>query len=332
MGQGPPPLDTMIPMDTTTEHSVPLDAAALRARRVEKERSLGVDEGDEFAFHHLGWTLLFTLGACAMRCTGLWKRGRANACAVTLERQTIVYPDLPPALEGLEILHLSDFHFSSRDTRHQKAVLAALEGVKADLCLMTGDYRFGHYGSTEHVFPVMEKLLAGLNIRSGIFGVLGNHDSLAVIPGLEALGIRVLMNEGALVQPGETPVWIAGTDDPHKYRADSLALALDGAPENSFRIALVHAPESIPEAASLGVKLYLSGHTHGGQICLPWWGPIRLNARCAREYTVGRWRYGAMEGYTSPGLGNTDLAVRFGAPPLAVLFRLTASKQEEPTP
>jgi len=310
------------------DEAVAIGRAALWKKRIAKERTLGVDEGDEFAFHHAGWTVLFTAAACGLRSTGLWKRGRRNACDIQLDRETLRFPGLHADLVGLRILHLSDFHFNSRDRRHQDAVLAALDGIEADLCLMTGDFRFGHYGPSGHVYPIMQRLLAGLVLRHPPFAVLGNHDTAAMIPGLEALGLRVLMNEGALLYHGTAPVWIAGTDDPHKYRAASVELALDRAPAEAFKIALVHAPECIPEAAAGGVSLYLSGHTHAGQICLPWWGPVRLNARCERVYTIGRWRYGTMEGHTSAGLGNTDLAVRFNAPPRATLFTLAAGEAE----
>lgn len=317
---------------TTNDNTLQDERERLWQKRLAKESALGVDAGDEFAFHHLGWRILFTSLACFLRTVGLWKRGRANACAIAVEEETLCYRDLPEALEGCRILHLSDFHFSSRDTRHQRAVLDALQGLQADVCLMTGDFRFGHYGPTEHVFPILRELLESIDISLGHFAVLGNHDSAAVVPGLEDLGITVLNNRGVAVSRGGASIWIGGTDDPHKYRAASVECAMEGAPEDAFRIALVHAPECIPEAAAHGAKLYLTGHTHSGQICLPLWGPVRLNARCERRYTRGRWRFGDMEGNTSSGLGNTDLALRFGAPPRAHLFTLMRAEALKGTP
>jgi predicted MPP superfamily phosphohydrolase len=88
-------------------------------------------------------------------------------------------------------------------------------------------------------------------------------------------------------------------DDAHYYGCDDLAQAVQAVPSNAFRLLLAHTPEMFDEAAKAGIDLYLTGHTHGGQICLPWIGPLVMNAACPREYTRGHWRHGGMQGYTS---------------------------------
>jgi predicted MPP superfamily phosphohydrolase len=70
------------------------------------------------------------------------------------------------------------------------------------------------------------------------------------------------------------------------------------------------------------MDLYLCGHTHGGQICLPWIGPPFLNARCRREYGSGEWRHNAMQGYTNRGIGTSTLPVRYNCPPEAAVITL----------
>src|SRR4029079_2861599 len=94
-----------------------------------------------------------------------------------------------------------------------------------------------------------------------------------------------------------------------------LDAALSGVPEDACKVLLVHSPEVIARAAERGVDLYLCGHTHGGQVCLPGLGPVVLNANCARRYARGTWRYGSMQGYTSSGLGTSCVPVRFFCPP-----------------
>jgi predicted MPP superfamily phosphohydrolase len=88
-------------------------------------------------------------------------------------------------------------------------------------------------------------------------------------------------------------------DDAHYYGCDDLAQAVQAVPSNAFRLLLAHTPEMFAEAAKAGIDLYLTGHTHGGQICLPWIGSLVMNAACPREYTRGHWRHGGMQGYTS---------------------------------
>jgi hypothetical protein len=95
----------------------------------------------------------------------------------------------------------------------------------------------------------------------------------------------------------------------------------------------VHTPELVDEAAAAGVDLYLCGHTHGGQICLPWIGPIIVNANCPRRYARGLWRHRHMQGYTSPGVGTSGVPVRFFCPPEIGVIELRCSRHRNcPSP
>lgn len=257
-----------------------------------------------------------------MTCIGLYGRGRRNAQYPRLVKETFSFPSLPPALDGLSILHLSDFHFSQFDTVYSDAVIDLVRGVSVDLCLITGDYKYGHYGPANHVYPLMTRMLEGITAACGVFGILGNHDLGVVVEGLTQCGLEVLVNEGRLLEVRGVPVWVGGTDDPHKFHGDSVEAALFGAPEEAFKILLVHAPENVPEAVAQGVDLYLAGHTHGGQIRFPLIGALRMNARCDPAYTLGRWRCGGMQGYTSQGLGTTDIPLRYNCPTEAAVLTL----------
>jgi len=116
--------------------------------------------------------------------------------------------------------------------------------------------------------------------------------------------------------------WVIGLDDPHYYGCDDLPAALRDVPSEAFKILLVHTPEIIKEAEEYGVDLYLCGHTHGGQICLPLIGPIVINANCSRAYARGVWKYKNLQGYTSPGVGTSGVPVRFFCPPEIGLIEL----------
>ena len=124
------------------------------------------------------------------------------------------------------------------------------------------------------------------------------------------------------VRNNDESIWIIGIDDPHYYGCDDLPQAVKGVPDGSFKILLVHTPEMLREAHQAGISLYLCGHTHAGQICLPWIGPLVINADCRRSFVSGTWRYGEMCGYTNPGCGTSLLPVRFLCPPEITLITL----------
>ena len=125
---------------------------------------------------------------------------------------------------------------------------------------------------------------------------------------------------------GGTRRWIIGVDDPHHYGCDDLDGALEAVPANAFKVVLAHSPEMFDQAAAAGIHLYLCGHTHAGQIRLPWIGAPLLNADCPRAYAHGQWQHGAMLGYTSAGVGCSLLPVRYNCPPEIVLIELVKKR------
>ena len=302
-------------------------ADALWRRRLELERHWDLREGTEGDFYSLRHRITAYLLTVGLKGLGLYERGRANACSLRLHEEAFYFPNLPDALEGFQILHLSDMHFPSNDPRFFEAVRRLLAGHTTDLCLLTGDYRFGHYGSQENVHETVAQILAGIQARLGFYAVLGNHDLSDIVAPMQGIGIQMLINEGLALHVGDAALWLAGVDDPHKFKTHDVEAAFAGCPEDAFRIFLAHSPELIPEAAAHAAQIYLCGHTHGGQLRLPWWGAIHLNARCKSAQALGRWRYGALQGYTTYGLGTTDIPVRYNCPGEAV--RITLRRRVE---
>ena len=297
-------------------------------KRLDLEQRWRLHEGTEEDFTTRRKRWLARLVRIGLTPLGLYRRGRRNTWQPQLEHHTFHFDHLPRGLHGLRILHLSDFHFSSKDQTHVDAIARLIRGLEVDLCLITGDYKFGHYGPVEHVGPSMAQILGGLHAQHGVFSVLGNHDVGAVVQILEASSVRMLVNAGAQLCIHGAPLWIAGVDDPHKFQCDDLDAALQGAPANAFKILLAHTPEIIPQAEAAGISLYLTGHTHGGQICFPLIGALTMNTRCHRRYTRGAWRHGAMQGYTVRGLGTSDLPLRFLCLPEAMLLTLQPTSTE----
>ncbi len=137
----------------------------------------------------------------------------------------------------------------------------------------------------------------------------------------EKLGIRMLANETLSLARGADTVHLTGIDDVHYYYTVGALETLRAIPEG-FNIALVHSPEIVEPAAAAGVSFYLTGHTHGGQICLPGGLPIITNIAGRRIFATGAWRCGAMMGYTSPGAGISGLPVRYFSRSEAALITL----------
>ena len=155
-----------------------------------------------------------------------------------------------------------------------------------------------------------------------MYGVLGNHDTIRMVPGLEEMGIRMLLNESETITLDGQRIHFAGIDDAHYYRADNIQNAASTIPHDEFSILLSHTPEIYRQAAHADFKLLLSGHTHGGQVCLPGSIPITLDAVLPRHMGCGPWKYHNMSGYTSVGVGSSIVAVRFNCPPEITLHHL----------
>lgn len=251
-----------------------------------------------------------------LRLAGLYDRGADNARRPVLTEQVFSFPDLPPALDGWTILHLSDPHFSD-DTVHIDAVCRLVDGIEADLCVITGDFAFDKYDQPEWAIEGTRRLMNTLAVPRPVYAVLGNNDFASFVPPLETLGIEFLHNRHVVIERDGACIALAGVDDPRWYRADSVDVAMAGVPPGAFPLLLAHSPESVADAQRCGVRLYLCGHTHGGQIRLPGLGPIVRNVRCSMRYFEGPWQAGAMHGYTSRGLGTVAIPVRFNCPPEA---------------
>jgi len=133
----------------------------------------------------------------------------------------------------------------------------------------------------------------------------------------------VLLNESQPIMRGSSSIILAGVDDYHRFRLADLEKALAGC-EGEMVLLLNHSPEQYRQAAYADVDLYLAGHTHGGQICLPNGLALKLNIECGPQVGKGRWRFKQMQGYTSRGVGTAMVNARFYCPPEIVIHELRA--------
>lgn len=260
-----------------------------------------------------------------LQAAGLYRRGVENALGPVVRQLRLYFEALPAAFDGFRILHLSDFHIDGNEALAAR-LSELLAGLNADLCVLTGDYRFEVHGPCDAAYPLMRSILANVWASSGIAGILGNHDAAEIAFALEEMDVRMLVNESLEIRRGSSSLWLVGTDDSFDYRCDDLDGALAGVPADAFKILLAHSPDLYAKAASRGIDLYLCGHTHAGQIRLPVIGSLRHNAKVPREYSYGYWRHGKMQAYTTAGVGCSGVRVRYNCPPEAVLIELRAAR------
>jgi len=285
--------------------------------------------GDFFLWHDdvvrpvLKWSL---------KSLGLYQAGLCAARQPVIRSLCFEFSSLPAAFHGFRILHLSDLHIDGVQGLAERTA-EIVNALPVDVCVMTGDYRFEIFGSCEQVYPRMKLILEAIRARYGVLGILGNHDPAEIAVELQRMGVHMLINDAAELRSDRSGLWIAGVDDPHYYGCDDLAGALSDVPKNAFKVLLAHTPEMYREADAAGVHLYLSGHTHGGQIRLPrpfrggWAAPFQ-NADCPWEYAYGSWSHRGLQGYTTAGVGASLLPVRYNCPPEIVVIELRRTLQD----
>lgn len=299
----------------------------LRLGRTYARQRLGIEdelEGRAFGqglnfFHIENWYSMPWAIRNGLRLTGLYRRARRNAEQVRVVENTVAVRGLPAAFDGLTILHISDLHVDMNPGAMQH-LAGLVGGLGYDLCALTGDYRGRTWGPFEPALDGLRRLRR--HLREPVYGVLGNHDTIRMVPELEAMGVRMLLNECQPLVRGAERIHLGGIDDAHYYRVDNIEKVAAQIPDGEVAILLSHTPEIYRQAAHAGFRVMLSGHTHGGQLCLPGGLAVTLDSRLPRHMGAGAWHYGGMAGYTTRGAGSCIVPVRLNCPPEVVLHRL----------
>lgn len=251
--------------------------------------------------------------------------GYVNARRIPrVARVTVPIAGLPAPLHGFTIAQITDLHVGPTIKRAYVAgVVDRLNALQPDVIAVTGDLVDGEVEVLRpHIAP-----LAGMSARHGVFAVTGNHEYYSGVgpwvSEFERLGMRVLMNEHAVLEHDGAPLVIAGVTDFSAGKFDTAhtsdpTRALAGSPSGvTPTILLAHQPRSAPAAAEAGFDLQLSGHTHGGQFW-PW----SLFVTLQQPFTAGLHKLGRLWIYTSRGTGYWGPPKRFGAPSEITLIRL----------
>jgi predicted MPP superfamily phosphohydrolase len=308
------------------------DAAALEARigRVHLRQRLGLEsehEADVFRrgthfFHIENWYSIHGIIRAVLTLAGLHGRGRRNVLRIELRENEVELASLPEAFDGYTLLQLSDLHLDL-SAEFVERLAERVQGLRYDLCVLTGDFRFRTFGPHEPALDALARLRP--HLAGPVVAVLGNHDSIRMVPRMEALDVRVLLNESVRIERAGATLHVAGIDDAHYFRTHSFLKAAHDIPHDACAILLSHTPEPYRNAAHAGFSLMLSGHTHGGQICLPGGWPILTDSDAPRAFARGPWRHGGMVGYTSAGCGASIVDIRLNCPPEVTLHRLRSA-------
>ncbi|MFH0987320.1 MAG: metallophosphoesterase [Patescibacteria group bacterium] len=247
--------------------------------------------------------------------------------SLQIVRRDLSYSDLPLNLEGLKIMHLSDFHCRSFTIR-EKRLVEVITREKPDFIFFTGDF----VEKDEWISSCEEILSRIANENPNFFGVFGNHDhglntSTEKLESIfEKKGIKILTNESTVIKFKNGRFYLIGIDDPY-LDYDNLSSALEDVEKNKFKILLSHSPQIFLEEKELinnnDIDLILSGHTHGGQINIPFITDFFLSLWPSGKYTAGLFEEGKVLIYVNRGIGSFyRLPLRLNAPPEATIITL----------
>ena len=245
----------------------------------------------------------------------------------------LTLPTLPPALEGVRLVQISDMHLRTRWPRQLDELIDRVNTDPPELILFTGDYVDNKHDHRP-ALPLVKQLVSSLKHRSGIFGIVGNHDTDLLAPHLGPIGVRVLTHQRAEVpvRDGAGVIELIGLPGPERGDLDERFLrALPPKRAGVPRVVMCHYPDLIRPVRRAGVDpdLYLAGHTHGGQICLPDERAIIRHDTLPRRLCKGAHDYEGTCLVVSRGFGFTTMPLRVFCPAEAIEITLRKTHNAE---
>jgi predicted MPP superfamily phosphohydrolase len=247
---------------------------------------------------------------------------------VVIEPVKLVLKRLPKVFSGIRIAQISDIHMGGWMNKDRfQQVVDMVAGEMPDLILLTGDYLIGHDFDENSARNLQEtvEILKPLTETVPSFGILGNHDywtnSDAVRGMLQSCNITDLTNSVFTISNGKEKLHLCGVDDVWMGNVQ-LNSVIEALPSDGAAILLAHEPDFADESARSGrFDLQVSGHSHGGQVAIPFFGPPVL-PYLGRKYPAGLYKVGNMFQYTNRGVGMARLPFRFNCPPEITIFTL----------
>jgi hypothetical protein len=250
-------------------------------------------------------------------------------------RQDFFLPRWPERMNGFTVAVLSDFHYDSHFSIHPlRAAIAMVSRLHPDLIALTGDFvsvpLVGDDQKAAFAAEPCARLLRQMTAPHGLWAVMGNHDDGTdpehVTRALQAENIRVLANHSEPIEQDGARFWLAGVNDVMSGTAD-LSKTIRVVPAGEAVVLLAHEPDFADEAAQYPIDLQLSGHSHGGQIRIPFLPPLYL-PELAKKYVWGTYHVGPLMLHTSAGLGTVGVPMRLNCPPEITLLTLRRSAKQ----
>jgi hypothetical protein len=249
---------------------------------------------------------------------------------IEAERLMVTRVDVPiagldRAFDGFRLVQVSDVHGKLRLGRKPLTELVAAQ--RPDLVAITGDL-INAGGPYEPALAATGRMTAPY----GVFFVPGNNETNAaaagrtagLVPWLTSFGVQSLVNRPAKVERCGAWFWLIGVDDPTRRRLDDLGRAVKGTEDGRPRILMAHSPDILTRTGRTRLDYVIVGHTHGGQVCLPWFGPLITRSPFGRRLASGPGWADGVRAYVSRGLGTSLLPIRLSCPPEIVVHVLRA--------
>jgi uncharacterized protein len=278
-----------------------------------------------------------TLAAASAAGLALYA-GEIERHAIEVVPRTLTIDALPDAFTGFRIVQISDIHLEEyTEAAFLKLIVRMTNDLRPDLVVLTGDF------ISSRPFPRHDAIRWGYecaDILSGLdcpqtYAILGNHDAMvsapAVTDALVSRHIPVLENRYVPLERGGSRIWLAGVADAISQKPDlSSALPRQRASDREPIVLLCHEPDYVDAVVGRGVSLVLSGHTHGGQVRIPWIRPLFLPGM-GRKYVEGHFLLrDGMQLYVNRGIGTVNLPFRFRCPPELTLITLAQNSSQQP--
>lgn len=248
---------------------------------------------------------------------------------LVVREESLRLPGWSHDLDGLRVAAIADVHAGAPfiDEAKLRRIVAETRAARPDLVLLLGDYVIQGVKGGHPIAPERTaKLLGRLHARLGVWAVLGNHDGWLdggrVARALERNGIQVLEDEAVQLGAGDRAFWLAGLSDLWTGQAD-IAKTLAAVSGDRPVLLMTHNPDVFPRVPRR-VALTLAGHTHGGQLRLPFLGSPVLPIDAGEKYARGHVVEGGRHLFVSTGIGTSIVPLRLGVPPEISVLRLFA--------
>jgi len=239
-------------------------------------------------------------------------------------RVELTIPDLPPALDGTRLIHLTDLHLRRPWPIELDQVIERVNADPPAIVLFTGDL-VDDKRDPRSALPNVERLIKGLKPTAGIVAVTGNHDGDLLPPRLVSWGVRVLLHDRIRMNVNDSPIELIGLPGVDRTDLDERFLhTLPPRQPGVPRIILCHYPDLIRQSAHVKADLYLAGHTHGGQICLPNGRAILTHDSLPRQLCKGAHDVEGTCLIVNRGFGFTTIPLRVFCPAEVVEIMLNA--------